>query len=95
MRLFQPELAGRGLALNRAVAVTKRDGPEHGLATLEVIVGLELSRLWHAAVVGSLRRRGRTAQAAGELETAAWLAPAEGDRRLVVSGLLDVRPEPA
>src|ERR1700728_2620234 len=38
------------VALNRAVAVTERDGPEHGLAALEAIVGLELSHLWHAAL---------------------------------------------
>lgn len=41
------------------------------------------------------RRLGRTAEAAGELETAASLAPAEGERRLLLSRLLDVRPEPA
>jgi len=83
------------VALNRAVAVTERDGPEHGLAALEAIVGLELSHLWHAALADNLRRRGRTAEAAGELETAASLAPTEGERRLLLSRLLDVRPEPA
>ena len=83
------------VALNRAVAVTERDGPEHGLAALEAIVGLELSHLWHAALADNLRRLGRTAQAAGELETAASLAPTESERRLLLSRLLDVRPEPA
>jgi hypothetical protein len=34
-------------------------------------------------------------EAAGELETAAALAPTEGERRLVLSRLLDARPEPA
>jgi predicted RNA polymerase sigma factor len=92
--LLGPAGANPVVALNRAVAVTERDGPEHGLAALEAIAGLELSHLWHAAVAGNLRRPGRTAQAAGELETAAWLAPAEGGRRLLVSRLLDVRPEP-
>ena len=82
------------VALNRAVAVTERDGPEHGLAALEAIVGLELSHLWHAALADNLRRLGRTAEAAGELETAASLAPTEGERRLLLSRLLDVRPEP-
>jgi hypothetical protein len=38
---------------------------------------------------------GRAAEAAGALETAAALAPTEGERRLLLSGLLDVRPEPA
>jgi hypothetical protein len=77
-----------------AVAVTERDGPEHGLAALEAIVGLGLSHLWHAALADNLRRLGRTAEAAGELETAASLAPTEGERRLLLSRLLDVRPEP-
>ena len=83
------------VALNRAVAVTERDGPEHGLAALEAMVGLEQSHLWHAALADNLRRLGRTTEAAGELETAASLAPAEGERRLLLSRLLNVRPEPA
>jgi RNA polymerase sigma factor (sigma-70 family) len=83
------------VALNRAVAVTERDGPEPGLAALEAIVGLERSHLWHAARADNLRRLGRTAEAAGELETAVSLAPTEGERRLLLSRLHDVRPEPA
>jgi RNA polymerase sigma-70 factor (ECF subfamily) len=63
------------VALNWAVAITERDGPEHGLAVLEAIVGMERSHLWHAALAGNLRRPGRAAEAAGELETAAALAP--------------------
>jgi RNA polymerase sigma-70 factor, ECF subfamily len=82
------------VALNRAVAVTERDGPEHGLAALEAIVGLERSHLWHAALADNLRRLGRTAEAAGELETAASLAPTDGERRLLLSRLLDVRQSP-
>ena len=35
------------------------------------------------------------AEAAEEMETAAALAPAEGERRLLLSRLLDVRSEPA
>jgi RNA polymerase sigma-70 factor (ECF subfamily) len=83
------------VALNRAVAITERDGPEHGLAALEVIVGMERSHLWHAALADNLRRLGRAAEAAEELETAASLAPSDGERRLLLSRLLDVRPEPA
>src|SRR5580700_3194965 len=83
------------VALNRAVAVTERDGPEHGLAALEAIVGLEPFHLWHAALADNLRRLGRTAEAAGELETAAALAPTEGERRLLLSRLFDLGPEPA
>ena len=67
----------------------------YGLAALRAIVGMERSHLWHAALAGNLRRLGRTAEAAEELETAAALAPAEGERRLLLSRLLDVRSEPA
>jgi RNA polymerase sigma factor (sigma-70 family) len=81
------------VALNRAVAVTQRDGPEQGLAALEAIVGLERSHLWHAALADNLRRLGRLTEAAGELETAASLAPTEGERRLLISRLLDARSE--
>ena len=83
------------VTLNRAVAVTERDGPEHRLAALEAIVGLERSHHWHAALADNLRRLGQTVEAAGELETAASLAPTEGERRLLLRRLLDVRPEPA
>jgi predicted RNA polymerase sigma factor len=63
---------------------------------LEAIVGMERSHLWHAALADNLRRLGRAAEAAGELETAAAaLAPTEGGRQLLLSRLLDVRPEPA
>ena len=78
-----------------AVAITERDGPQYGLAALGAIVGIERSHLWHAALADNLRRLGRTAEAAEELETAAALAPAEGERRLLLSRLLDVRSEPA
>src|SRR5271156_920540 len=83
------------VALNRAVAITERDGPQYGLAALGAIVGMERSHLWHAALADNLRRLGRTAEAAEEVETAAALAPTEGERRLLLSRLLDVRSEPA
>jgi predicted RNA polymerase sigma factor len=35
------------------------------------MVGMEQSHLWHAALADNLRRLGRTAEAAEELETAA------------------------
>jgi hypothetical protein len=43
----------------------------------------------------NLRLLGRTAEAAGELETDASLATPDGERGLLLSRLLDVRPEPA
>ena len=95
VRNHPPDLINPVVALNRAVAITERDGPEHGLVALEAIVGMERSHLWHAALGDNFRRLGWAAEAAGELETAAALAPTEGERRLLLSRLLDVRPEPA
>ena len=69
VRNHPPDLINPVVALNRAVAITERDGPEAGL--------------------------GRAGEAVGELETAAALAPTEGERRLLLSRLLDTRPEPA
>jgi predicted RNA polymerase sigma factor len=70
-------------------------GPQHGLAAVEAVVGMERSHLWHAALADNLRRLGWTAEAAGELEIAAAFAPTKGERLLLLSRLLDVRPEPA
>ena len=76
-------------------AIAEGSRPQYGLAALGAIVGMERSHLWHAALADNLRRLGRTAEAAEELETAAALAPAEGERRLLLSRLLDVRSEAA
>jgi RNA polymerase sigma-70 factor (ECF subfamily) len=73
--------------LNRAVALTERNGPEAGLAALQAIGGLERSYLWHAALADALRRLGRPGEAAGELETAISLAPTEPERRLLQARL--------
>jgi RNA polymerase sigma-70 factor (ECF subfamily) len=82
------------VALNRAVAVTERDGPEAGLAALKAIVGLEQSHLWHAALADNLHRLGRASDAAGELRAAATLAPSETEQRLLRSRLRKARSEP-
>ena len=79
------------VALNRAIAVTERDGPEAGLAALKAIAGLEYSHLWHAALADNLRRLGHTSQAAGELHTAVTLAPSEAEQRLLRERLRAVR----
>jgi RNA polymerase sigma-70 factor, ECF subfamily len=81
------------VALNRAVAVTERDGPEEGLAALKTIVGLEYSHLWHAALADNLRRLGHASEAAGELHTAVTLAPSEVEQRLLQGRLRSVRSE--
>jgi RNA polymerase sigma factor (sigma-70 family) len=83
------------VALNRAVALTERDGPGVGLAALEAIDGLERSHLWHAALADNLRRLGRTGDAAGQLRTALDLAPTESEKRLLQARLSAVTPDPA
>jgi RNA polymerase sigma-70 factor (ECF subfamily) len=81
------------VALNRAVAVAERDGPEAGLGALKTIVGLEYSHLWHAALADNLRRLGHPIEAAGELHTAVTLAPSEAEQRLLQDRLRAVRSE--
>jgi RNA polymerase sigma-70 factor (ECF subfamily) len=82
------------VALNRAVALTERDGSEAGLAALESIHGLERSHLWHAALADNLRRLGRTKDAASRLRTAVTLAPTETEQRLLQIRLSAVMPDP-
>src|ERR1700723_2018593 len=79
------------VALNRAIAVTERDGPEAGLAALKAIAGLEGSHLWHAALADNLHRLGLTSEAAGELHTAVTLAPSDTEQRLLQDRLRAVR----
>lgn len=71
------------VALNRAVAVAMRDGPEAGLVLLEELSGAaELRRypLFHAARADLLRRLGRTAEAAAAYRAALALAGNEPER---------------
>jgi RNA polymerase sigma-70 factor (ECF subfamily) len=60
------------VALNRAVAIAERDGPEAGLALMD---GLELDayHLWHAARADLLRRLGRFDAAAAAYRAALGL----------------------
>jgi RNA polymerase sigma factor (sigma-70 family) len=83
------------VALNRAVALTERDGPEAGLAALETIRGLERSHLWHAAQADNLRRLGRSNDAARRLRTAVTLAPTEAEQHLLQARLSGLMPDPA
>ncbi len=56
VRNHPPDLINPVVAINRAVAITERDGLQHGLAALEAIVGMERSHLWHAALADNFRR---------------------------------------
>jgi RNA polymerase sigma factor (sigma-70 family) len=87
--------ASPAVALNRAVALTERDGPGAGLAALEAIRGLERSHLWHAARADALGRLGRRREAAAELQAAMSLAPTEPEQRLLRARLGAAQPEEA
>jgi RNA polymerase sigma factor (sigma-70 family) len=77
------------VALNRAVAITERDGPTAGLTAIDAITGLLGSHLWHAARAEALRRLDRTGEAHEELARAITLAPTEIERRLLARRLGD------
>jgi RNA polymerase sigma factor (sigma-70 family) len=81
------------VALNRAIAVTERDGPQAGLAALKTITGLHHSHLWHAALADNQHRLGHTSDAAAELHTALTLAPSQAEQRLLQDRLRAVRSE--
>ncbi|MFF0312241.1 RNA polymerase sigma factor [Streptosporangium sp. NPDC004379] len=70
-------------ALNRAVAVAMRDGPEAGLALLDGLAGEPLLRAYHpypAARADLLRRLGRLGEAAAAYREALALAGTEPER---------------
>ncbi|TDC38489.1 RNA polymerase sigma factor [Micromonospora sp. 15K316] len=71
------------VALNRAVAVAMRDGPEAGLALLDELAGEAQLRGYHpypAARAGLLHRLGRHAEAAAAYREALDLAGTEPER---------------
>ncbi len=78
------------VALNRAVALTERDGPARGLAAREEIAGLQQSHLWHAARTDALHR---VEAARKELLRAVELAPSGADQRFL-QGRLDALSGP-
>jgi RNA polymerase sigma-70 factor (ECF subfamily) len=74
------------VALNHAVAVAMRDGPEAGLALIEEILAngdLAEYHLAHAARADLCRRLGRTADARESYERALALAKQEPERRFL------------
>jgi len=62
------------IELNRAVAVAMAEGPEHGLALIDAIDGLDGYHLLHAARADLLRRLGRGEEARAAYERALALA---------------------
>ncbi|MCD0482750.1 hypothetical protein LO771_10155 [Streptacidiphilus sp. ASG 303] len=59
--------------LNRAAAVSERDGPGGGLALVEALDGLEVYPWWHAGRAELLHRLGRAQEARAACERAAAL----------------------
>jgi len=81
------------IALNRAVAVAMRDGPEAGLVLIEAILergDLADYRPAHAARAELCRRLGRTADARASYERALALARQEPERRFLERRLAEL-----
>ena len=79
--------------LNRAVAVTMRDGPAAGLALIDAILArgdLRDYHLAHAAHADLWRRLGRTAQARVSYQRALTLARQEPERRFLERRLAEL-----
>jgi RNA polymerase sigma-70 factor, ECF subfamily len=82
------------VALNRAIAIGFRDGPEAGVAELDRVVaapGLDGYYLLPAARADFLRRQGRADDAAAAYDAALALAPTERDRRFLRRRLESLR----
>jgi RNA polymerase sigma-70 factor (ECF subfamily) len=83
--------------LNRAVAVSMRDGPSAGLALIDAILErgqLDTYHLAHAARADLLRRLGRTAEARAAYRRALALTRQEPERRFVQHRLGELARRP-
>jgi len=78
------------IALNRAVAVAMRDGPESGLALIDGIKDLGNYHLAHAARADLLRRLGRAREARDAYQRALKLAQQEPERRFLQRRLAEL-----
>jgi RNA polymerase sigma-70 factor (ECF subfamily) len=71
------------VALNRAVAIAERDGPEAGLAELATIRDLDGYHLFHATRADLLRRLHRTEEAAAAYGAALTLTESAVEREFL------------
>jgi RNA polymerase sigma-70 factor (ECF subfamily) len=81
------------VALNRAVAVAMRDGPDAGLPLIDrILAGGELAdyHLAHAARAELCRRAGRTTDARDAYQRAIALTQLEPERRFLQRRLADL-----
>ena len=84
------------MALNRAVAIAMRDGPEAGLAQIEPMLTeppLAAYHLTHAAHADLCRRAGRMAEARISYARALDLARQEPERRFLRRRLTELGTE--
>jgi RNA polymerase sigma-70 factor (ECF subfamily) len=82
------------IALNRAVAVAMRDGPEAGLALVDDVLGrgeLNNYRLAYAARADLCRRLGRADEARDAYEQALALTRLEPERRFIEKRLRELK----
>jgi RNA polymerase sigma-70 factor (ECF subfamily) len=82
------------IELNRAAAVSMRDGPQAGLALIDAILArgdLADYHLAHSARADLCRRLGRTAEAREAYERALSLARQEPERRFLERRLVELR----
>ena len=77
--------------LNRAVAVAMAQGPESGLALIEMIEGLDSYRHLHSARADLLRRLGRRGEAERAYERALELSAQPAERAFLERRLAEVR----
>jgi RNA polymerase sigma-70 factor (ECF subfamily) len=81
------------VALNRAVAIAMRDGPEAGLALVESLLSrgeLDEYHLAHAVRADLCRRMGRSAEARESYTRALALARQEPERRFLERRLREI-----
>jgi RNA polymerase sigma-70 factor (ECF subfamily) len=90
--LLQRAEPGPITALNRAVAIAMRDGPEAGLALIDPLAAGELSmyRFAHAARADLLRRLGRREDARQAYESALALTAQEIERRFITKRIAEL-----
>lgn len=88
------------VALNHAVAIGMRDGPETGLAAIDAVLhqgGLDAYHLAHAALADMQRRLGHDQMASASYQRALRLATQPAERRLLqmkLDQLAGLRAEP-
>jgi RNA polymerase sigma-70 factor (ECF subfamily) len=88
-RLYQ--LTGSPVVrLNGAVAAAMAEGPEHGLALVDAIEGLDDYHLLHATRADLLRRLGRADEAAAAYRRALELAPRPVERAFLEGRLAEL-----